>query len=207
MESSQVDPSPVVQPPVRQEAYITVDALKNFMSTMTVTIMQQVCEQVKKAVEAVSTARPLPRFEYVPTGGCEPSRRRDPVTSPRRNERVQEAPHGGGDRQSREDNHGHSIGANAYPNHRSSHGRQRSQPLPLRPMRHTLDEPPRSKSKNKPRAPREEPPNDNELSRAVWAVNAPGFPLAKGTTSVHGSLIALLPYPREVVLPEGVHRR
>ncbi|KAJ8433717.1 LOW QUALITY PROTEIN: hypothetical protein Cgig2_004346 [Carnegiea gigantea] len=44
-----------------------VDALKNFMSTMTDTIMQQVTEQVKKVVETTSSARHLPHFDYVPT--------------------------------------------------------------------------------------------------------------------------------------------
>jgi len=34
-ESSWADPRPIDQPLARQEAYITVDALKNFMSTMT----------------------------------------------------------------------------------------------------------------------------------------------------------------------------
>ncbi|KAJ8433819.1 hypothetical protein Cgig2_017889 [Carnegiea gigantea] len=75
-------------------------------------IIQQVSEQVKKAVEAASSARPLPHFEFVPTGGCEPSRRCDLMASPRRNERMQEAPHVNGD---------HSIGANAHPNYRPGH--------------------------------------------------------------------------------------
>ncbi|KAJ8426960.1 hypothetical protein Cgig2_027684 [Carnegiea gigantea] len=59
-----------------------MDALKNFMSTMTDAIMQQVSEQVNKAVEATSSARPLPHFEYVPTTGSEPSHRDDPMMSP-----------------------------------------------------------------------------------------------------------------------------
>ncbi|KAJ8431038.1 LOW QUALITY PROTEIN: hypothetical protein Cgig2_022980 [Carnegiea gigantea] len=86
-------------------------------------IMQQISEQVKKAVEAISSVRPLSHFEYVPTGACEPSHRHGPATSSRCSGRVQKAPHGGGDRRSRKDNHGRSIGANACPNHRSSHGR------------------------------------------------------------------------------------
>jgi len=55
--------------------------------------MQQVSEQVKKAVKAASSARPFPRFEYVPTEGWEPFCRRDPVASPYHGERVQEALH------------------------------------------------------------------------------------------------------------------
>jgi len=43
-ESSRVDPRQVVQPPARQEAFVMVDALKNFMFTMTDVIMQQVSE-------------------------------------------------------------------------------------------------------------------------------------------------------------------
>jgi len=100
-----------------------VDALKNFMSTMTDAIMQQVSKQVKKAMEAASSARPLLHFEYVPAMSCQPSRRRDPVASPRCNERVQEASRVDGDRQSREENRDHSIGANAYPNCRPGYKR------------------------------------------------------------------------------------
>jgi len=67
-------------------------------------------------------------------------------------------------------------------------------------MRLTLDELPSLKNKNKPRAPREEPPNGNELPNVVWAVSAPEDPLTKGTACGHGSMVALLPYPIEVVL-------
>jgi len=52
------------------ETYVTVNALKNFMSTMTDTIMQQVSEQVKKAMEAATFRRPLPHFDYVPNVSC-----------------------------------------------------------------------------------------------------------------------------------------
>lgn len=67
--------------PIEREAYVTVDALKNFMSTRTDTLMQQISQQVKKAVEAVSSARPVPRFDYMPAPGCEPSYRHAPVAS------------------------------------------------------------------------------------------------------------------------------
>ncbi|KAJ8434694.1 hypothetical protein Cgig2_030264 [Carnegiea gigantea] len=43
------------------EAYITVDALKNFMTTMRDNLLQQVTEQVKKTVEVTSSIRALPR--------------------------------------------------------------------------------------------------------------------------------------------------
>ncbi|KAJ8423888.1 hypothetical protein Cgig2_002938 [Carnegiea gigantea] len=41
-----------------------MDVLKNFMTIMTNTILQQVTEQVKKTMEAVSSMRPLPTFDY-----------------------------------------------------------------------------------------------------------------------------------------------
>ncbi|KAJ8443840.1 LOW QUALITY PROTEIN: hypothetical protein Cgig2_010304 [Carnegiea gigantea] len=43
-----------------------VDALKNFMSTMTDAITWQVFEQVKKVMEVANSARPLPHFDYLP---------------------------------------------------------------------------------------------------------------------------------------------
>ncbi|KAJ8419305.1 LOW QUALITY PROTEIN: hypothetical protein Cgig2_007976 [Carnegiea gigantea] len=51
----------------------------NFMTTMTDTILQQVIGQVKKTMEAVNLARPLPTLDYVPTAGCEPSHRHAPL--------------------------------------------------------------------------------------------------------------------------------
>ncbi|KAJ8432819.1 hypothetical protein Cgig2_026149 [Carnegiea gigantea] len=69
--------SPSQRPPER-EAFVTVDALKNFMSTMTDTIMHQ----VQKAIEAANFARPLPRFSYRPSIGCEPSHRHTRILSP-----------------------------------------------------------------------------------------------------------------------------
>ncbi|KAJ8427345.1 hypothetical protein Cgig2_013033 [Carnegiea gigantea] len=58
-----------------------MDTLKNFMTTMKDTILQQVTEQVKKTMDVVSSMRPMPAFNYVPTEGCEPSYRRTPVDS------------------------------------------------------------------------------------------------------------------------------
>ncbi|KAJ8434360.1 LOW QUALITY PROTEIN: hypothetical protein Cgig2_031606 [Carnegiea gigantea] len=45
------------------------------------TIMQQVIEQVKEAIEATSSTRPLPYFDYMPATGCKPSHRHVPVAS------------------------------------------------------------------------------------------------------------------------------
>ncbi|KAJ8429286.1 LOW QUALITY PROTEIN: hypothetical protein Cgig2_016324 [Carnegiea gigantea] len=86
------------------------------MSTMMDTIMQQ------RAVEATSSARPLPHFEYVPTMGCEPSYRYDPVVFHRHSERMREAPHTNGDRQTRRENQDYSTGVNAQHSHRPGHG-------------------------------------------------------------------------------------
>ncbi|KAJ8427405.1 LOW QUALITY PROTEIN: hypothetical protein Cgig2_030699 [Carnegiea gigantea] len=49
------------------------------MISMTDTILQQVTKQVKKTMEAINFARPLPTFDYVPTVGCEPSYMHAPV--------------------------------------------------------------------------------------------------------------------------------
>ena len=69
-ESSQANPRFDGQCPPEQEAYVTVDVLKNLMSTMTDTILQQLTEQVKKTMEVVNSARPLPTSDYVPIAGC-----------------------------------------------------------------------------------------------------------------------------------------
>ncbi|KAJ8425078.1 hypothetical protein Cgig2_028795 [Carnegiea gigantea] len=61
-------------------------------------------------------------------------------------------------------------------------GAQESQPLPSCPMRNTFDKPAGLKSKNKPRALREEPLNDNELPSTIRATSVPRVPLTKGTT-------------------------
>jgi len=53
-EGSWANPHSVRPRQPKWEAYVTVDTLKNLMSTITVTIMQQVTEQVKKAMEARS---------------------------------------------------------------------------------------------------------------------------------------------------------
>ncbi|KAJ8452428.1 hypothetical protein Cgig2_000017 [Carnegiea gigantea] len=42
------------------------------MSTTTDTITRQVSEQVKRAMEAANSVRPLPHFDYIPTHGGEP---------------------------------------------------------------------------------------------------------------------------------------
>ena len=68
-----------------------MEALKNSMSIMTGTIMQQVSEQVKKAMEAASPAKPLPHFDYVPNTGNEPSHKHVPVISHCHGEVAREA--------------------------------------------------------------------------------------------------------------------
>jgi len=112
-ESSQHSPSTWQRPP-EWEAYIIVDVLKNFMATMTDTILQQVIEKVKKStMESVSSMRPQPAFDYVPTAGYEPSHRCAPAESLRRSDEVREAAWPERNGQSHERNHGHSMGDDA----------------------------------------------------------------------------------------------
>ncbi|KAJ8423014.1 hypothetical protein Cgig2_013486 [Carnegiea gigantea] len=68
-----------------------MDALKNFMPTMTDTIMQQASKQVQRAMEAANSARPLLHFDYVPTTACEPSHWLTCVLSPHHTDRDYEA--------------------------------------------------------------------------------------------------------------------
>ena len=98
-----------------------MDAFENFMSTVTDTIMQQVLEQVKMAVEVASSARPLHHFKYVPTAGLEPFHGHDPMMSHRHSERMRETPHANRNSRLREENQDHYIGANTPPSHRPSH--------------------------------------------------------------------------------------
>ena len=86
-ESSRANPQSASLRPPKREAYITVDTLKNFMSVMTKSVTRQVLEQVKWAMEATNSARPLPHFDYVPTVGCEPSHWQTQVLSPQSTER------------------------------------------------------------------------------------------------------------------------
>ncbi|KAJ8436376.1 hypothetical protein Cgig2_032197 [Carnegiea gigantea] len=60
------------------------------MSVMIETIIRQVSEQVKQAMEAANLARPLLHFDYAPTAGCEPSHRQVHILSPHSMEREWE---------------------------------------------------------------------------------------------------------------------
>ncbi|KAJ8438472.1 hypothetical protein Cgig2_008959 [Carnegiea gigantea] len=106
-----------------REGYVTVDALKNLMSTITDTIMQQMTKQVKKAMEAASSARPLPHFNHVPTTGYKPSHRRVAVVKHRHSDEVREVVHPDRDGRSQGENRDRSIGADALQNRRPSQGR------------------------------------------------------------------------------------
>ncbi|KAJ8434126.1 hypothetical protein Cgig2_024244 [Carnegiea gigantea] len=155
------------------------------MSTLTDAITRQVSEQVKKAVEAASLARPLPHFEHMPTGSASP-----PVDTI-----LQHPP----------------VVARGYKKtliavETSNLGRkttvvplglmptitiaqvmdaQRGHPMLQCLMRHTLDEPLGSKSKSKPHAPREESPSGNALLSAVRThpYRSKGSPHAEETAS------------------------
>ncbi|KAJ8424932.1 LOW QUALITY PROTEIN: hypothetical protein Cgig2_027945 [Carnegiea gigantea] len=61
------------------------------MSVITEAIKWQVSEEVKRAMEAANSARPLPHFGYVPTAGCEPSHRQVRIPSSHSAEREREA--------------------------------------------------------------------------------------------------------------------
>ncbi|KAJ8424179.1 hypothetical protein Cgig2_015913 [Carnegiea gigantea] len=67
-----------------------VDALKSLMSTMADAITHQVSEQVKRAMEAASSARPPLTFEYSLVYEGEPSHRSGGISSPRPTERGPE---------------------------------------------------------------------------------------------------------------------
>ncbi|KAJ8444582.1 LOW QUALITY PROTEIN: hypothetical protein Cgig2_013861 [Carnegiea gigantea] len=71
-----------------------MDALKNFMTTMTDPLLSQVAKQVKKTMEAAISVRPLSVFDYEPTWHCESSSRRHPLEQPRyhRMQRTQKGP-------------------------------------------------------------------------------------------------------------------
>ncbi|KAJ8423732.1 hypothetical protein Cgig2_025308 [Carnegiea gigantea] len=90
---------------------------------MTNTIIQHVFKQDKKAVEAMSSARPLPCFKYVPTTGCEPSYRHAPVVSHCHSEGMREAPYADRNGRSRGENRDRSVGAEALHNRHLSYGR------------------------------------------------------------------------------------
>jgi len=122
-ESSRADPWLVNQHSARKEAYITMEALKKFMSTMKDAIMQQVSEQVKTAVDTLRPTQPLPLFEYISATGYEPSYRNDPMVSHRHSKGNREVPQANRDRRSREDNRGRFIEANAHHSHCPSHRR------------------------------------------------------------------------------------
>jgi len=54
-----------------QEAYVTMNVLKNFITSITDTLLQQVSKQVKKAMERVSFTLSFHAFRYTPAIGLE----------------------------------------------------------------------------------------------------------------------------------------
>ena len=97
------------QCPPELEAYVTVDILKNFMTTTTDIILQQVTKQVKKTMEAMNSMRPLPTFDYVPTMGRELSHRYAYVVSVRQSDEVREIARLERNGRSHEGNHDRSM--------------------------------------------------------------------------------------------------
>jgi len=61
--SSRTRPGATGMSPPEHEAYVTVDALKSLMPTMADTITRQVSEQIRRAMEAASSAGPPPPFD------------------------------------------------------------------------------------------------------------------------------------------------
>ena len=109
-ESSWENPHFVRQHPPEREAYITVDTLENLMSIMIDTILQQVTEQVKKTMEVVNSARPLPTFDYVPTARCELSHWNTLMGSHHRSGKARETARLESDGRSGDENRDRSIG-------------------------------------------------------------------------------------------------
>jgi len=164
-ESSRTDPDPVDQPPV----------------TMTDAIKQQVSKQVKKVAEAARSARPFPVLNMFPPEDASPpvgvTLQHLPAAVRGCKKPLSTAETSGLGRTTM----AVLLGPMPILTIAQAMGAQQSQPLPLRPVQHALDEPPGSKIKNKPRAPREEPLNCNDLPSADRAATAPGVPLTKGT--------------------------
>ncbi|KAJ8439079.1 hypothetical protein Cgig2_009222 [Carnegiea gigantea] len=73
LKSSRASSHSIGQSLPEREAYIAMDAPKNFMTTMTNTILQ--------TMEAANSTRPLPTFDYLLTTGYEPSYRHAPIWS------------------------------------------------------------------------------------------------------------------------------
>ncbi|KAJ8431101.1 LOW QUALITY PROTEIN: hypothetical protein Cgig2_027408 [Carnegiea gigantea] len=82
---------------------------------MTNIIMQQITKQVKKAMEAAKSARPLPALEYMPTTDCEPSHKHAPITSHRPSDEVREAARPDRDGRSYSENRDQSSGCPTKP--------------------------------------------------------------------------------------------
>ncbi|KAJ8434334.1 hypothetical protein Cgig2_010951 [Carnegiea gigantea] len=139
-----------------------LDALKNLMSTMTDIITQQVIEQVKKAIEAANSARPLPHFDYVPTTGCEPFHRHVPVVSHHHSDKVREIARLDRDGQSQGEIRDCSIAADVLQSRHPSQGRPAKSTMALMPYAmHS-----RCTAWNKPRGPEGRPQRPQPMTSA-----------------------------------------
>ncbi|KAJ8440105.1 hypothetical protein Cgig2_026456 [Carnegiea gigantea] len=83
----------------------------------------QVSEQVKKAMEVVSSMRTLPAFDYVPAASCKSSHMHAPNRSYHRDEEERELARLDRDKQSRGENYDWSIGMDAQQSSRPTTGR------------------------------------------------------------------------------------
>ncbi|KAJ8430169.1 LOW QUALITY PROTEIN: hypothetical protein Cgig2_028055 [Carnegiea gigantea] len=142
-----------------------VDVLKSLMSTVTHNIMQQVTEQLKKAMEAANSTRPLPAFDYVPTVGYEPSHRHAPARSHHHSDEERllvqigkDGPRTSTTTDPSEQMHGKAAGRNLGDRQSQSWTRCRTQPI--------HDTLPGSRSRSKPQSLRVKPQEGD----APWSV-------------------------------------
>ena len=199
------DPRSVGLPSAGWEAYIMVDALKNFMSTMTDTIMQQISKQVKKVEEAVSSTWPLPCFKCVPAAGCEPSYGHASVASHHHSGGRREAPCADRNDRSRAENHDQSIGAEASHSRRLSMDDQQGQPRPQHRMQRTYEEAPGSKSKSIPLGVKGRPLGNAEPWNVALTASVRAVPLEIGAASSLTSMTVPFSTPFSTKIVKAPH--
>ncbi|KAJ8426727.1 hypothetical protein Cgig2_011548 [Carnegiea gigantea] len=121
--SSQANPHSAGQSPPEREAYVTVDTLKNLLSNISDTTIQQATEQVKQAMAIANAARPPPTFDCVPSTGYEPSHRHALVRSHHHSDELREVVHPDKEERSHGENCEQSIGVDALQSRHLNLGR------------------------------------------------------------------------------------
>jgi len=166
--------------------------------------MKQVSEQVKKAVEAVSSTTPLRCFEYVPTMGCEPSYRYDPMMSHYHNERMRRPlmlmeTGGCGERTKTT-----LLVSTRNIDTVQAMESQRGQLRPRHHMQHTPDKRPGTRSTSRPQGLEVKPLNDGRPPSNVSSSDE--VPLMREMARSLISATRLSPGLTGMVLLEGAHR-